>query len=338
MSVFTADGTENQMRWNRSEGPFIEVWYATIGRQDAEGAVWLRYTITSPRRGEAFCELWGFCFAPAPEDCFAGKRRYPIDRLGAPNGRDDGGLVRIGDAWLSERHLEGEVEFQGRSMGWSLDFEPADRCFQHLPELLRRRAQRRVSVVCSPNLDVPFSGTVTLDGRAMELDRAPGQQSHRWGRGHPSSWAWAHCSTFEETPAIFEAVAARTKLGGIPAPTLTFLYLSYKGEELAFNQAPWVFRSKGRYEMPTWAFTGHNDRWRIVGGARATPQRMMQASYEDPDGSMRYCANSEVADLAIEIFKRTDRGWQHVDSLVSMRRAHLEFGRRGPFYEIPLAF
>jgi hypothetical protein len=341
MSVFTIEGTENRMRWDRASEGFMEVWYATVNHTPSGAGVWIRYAITSPRApvGPPYCALWAFCFGADGSKKFAGKQRFSIDQLGSSDGRDDGALVRIGDAWLSESHLEGEVSAEGRSMSWSLDFDPADRCFQHIPAQIRRRAEHKFSTVCSPNLSVPFSGTIKIDGESLELDAEPGCQSHRWGRRHPSSWAWGHCSAFEGADdAVFEGLAARANLGPVPLPTQTLLYLSYQGKDLAFNDLRTSLRAKGRYEMPTWAFTASNDQWKIAGAGRVRLDRMVQVTYEDPDGSSRYCANSEVADLAVSVSRRTPKGWVHDGELTALRKAHLEFGRRLPFDELPISF
>ena len=328
------------MRWDRKLSGFMEVWYATLNHRDTGSGVWLRYTITSPKAslGEPYCELWGFLFDPDGKRSFASKQRYSIDRLGGSNGRDDGALVRIADAWLSESHLEGELIRDGRSLSWSLDLDPSDRCFQHLPAPLRGRVERRVSTVCSPNLSVPFTGVVSIDGNELRVEKELGCQSHRWGRSHSSSWAWAHCSTFDgDQDAVLEGVAARTSFGPVPAPAMTFLFLSFGGEDIAFNELKWAVRAKGHYEMPTWAFTARNDRFKIVGAARGHIDRMVQVAYTDPDGSHRYCANSEIGDLALEIFERQGGGWRHEASLTASGTAHLEFGRREPFPELPIS-
>ena len=339
MSTFTREGTENQMRWDRKRDSFMEVWYATVNHRESGCGVWLRYTLTAPKKevGSPYCELWGFVFDPEGKSSFAGKTRFPIDRLGAPNGRDDGALVRIGDAFLSETHLEGELTNDDSKLGWSLDIVPAPACFQHLPRQLRGRVADRVSTVCSPNLDVPFTGRVEVDGRVLEFNGERGCQSHRWGRAHSQTWAWAHCSGFEEDPeALFEGVAARANLGPAPGPTMTFLYLRHQGRDLEFNDLKWAIRARSRYEMPTWAFTARNDDFKIVGAARARPDKLYQVRYQDPDGSARYCANSEIADLAIELYAREGAGWVHKGSLTSLRGAHLEFGRVEPFSELPI--
>jgi hypothetical protein len=341
VSAFTTDGTENRMRWDRHSTGFMEVWYCTLNHAESGTGIWLRYTLTSPlpHAGEPYCELWGCVFGAGGVPSFAAKTRYPIDRLGAPNGRDDGALVRIGDAWLSENHLEGAISSEGRSLSWSLDFEPADRCFQHLPASIRKRAEKRVSTVCSPNLSVPFTGAVKLDENLLELNGDRGCQSHRWGAGHSHSWAWAHCSSFEEAgDFVFEGVVARASLGPLPVPTTTFLYLSFDGRDIEMTDLRWALRAKSTYEMPMWAFTARNDDWKIAGASRVTPDRLLQLRYDDPDGSQRYCANSEIADLALELYERSGSEWRSRASLTAIRTAHLEFGRRQPWSELPVAF
>jgi Tocopherol cyclase len=339
MSTFSTEGTENRMRWDRRSKSFMEVWYATVNHEPTGMGIWVRYTITAPKDGAPYCELWAFCFDPAGKQSFAGKERFTVDRLGTPMGRDDGALVRIGNAWLSENHLEGEVNFDGRSMTWSFDFEPAAECFQHLPSVVRSRIEKRVSTVCSPNLDVPFTGTVKLDGDLLEFESERGCQSHRWGRKHSLTWTWAHCSGFEQQPdALFEGLAAKTSLGPVPTPTSTFVFLRYDGKNIAFNDLKWALRAKSTYELPTWAFSARTDKWKIAGAARANPEKMFQVTYTDPDGSPRFCANSEIADLAIEIYERSGSAWKPHGSLSSIGNAHLEFGREVPFSEVPVVF
>jgi hypothetical protein len=340
VSAFTSDGTENRMRWDRRSTGFMEVWYATMNHRPSGSGIWLRYTLTSPDAnvGAPYCELWGFVFGGKDVESFAGKERFSIDRLGSTNGRDDGALVRIADAWLSENHLEGELSRDGRTLSWSIDFEPADRCYQHLPARIRKRAEKRVSTVCSPNLSVPFTGAVKVGDELLEIDGELGCQSHRWGSSHSHSWTWGHCSDFrEDGDCVFEGVAARASLGPVPVPTSTFLYLRYDGVDIELNDLKTALRAKSTYEMPMWVFSAQNEQWKIAGAARATPERTLQVRYEDPDGSERYCANSEVADLALEVYKRSGRTWISAGSLTAMQTAHLEFGRREAWSDPPVA-
>lgn len=337
MSSFTNDGTENRMRWDRRRAGFMEVWYATAIHRSSGCGVWLRYTVTAPEAGAPYCELWGFIFDPDRKRNFAAKERFSIDHLGSANGRDDGALVRIGEAWLSETHMDGRLITGDRVLEWSLDLDPSDRCFQHLPSQIRRRAERKVSTVCSPNLSVPFTGSVVVDGETLNFEDELGCQSHRWGHKHSLTWAWAHCSEFDQSPAVLEGVAAKAPIGPL-RPTTTFLFLRYKDLDLEFNELRWALLAKSRYALPTWAFTARTDQWKIVGAARASIDDFVQVSYMDPDGSPRYCANSEIGDLAIEVYRREGNRWIHDGSLTARGRAHIEFGAQQPFAELPVAF
>jgi hypothetical protein len=337
VGTFTYEGTENRMRWDRVSKSFMEAWYATFNHRDSGSGLWIRYTITSPRFGDPYCELWGFWFDPEAKRNFAGKERFSIDRLGSPNGRDDGALVRIGNSFLAENHLEGKLERDRRTFTWSLEFDPAPGCFQHLPPSLRARIEKRVSTVCAPNLAIRASGTVRVDGEVFMFENDHGYQGHRWGRRQPGSWAWIHCSSFDAGEmAVFEGLAVRSSIGPVPVPTMTFLYLMLEGEEIAFNDLKWALRARSSYEMPTWAFTAFNDDYKIAGAGRVSIDRLMQVTYTDPDGSLRYCANSEIADLAVELYKRDGSQWRHAKGLTALRTAHLEFGRREPFVELPI--
>jgi hypothetical protein len=65
---------------------------------------------------------------------------------------------------------------------------------------------------------------------------------------------------------------------------------------------------------------------------------MVQVQYTDPDGSARHCANSEIASMAVEVYARSGSAWRHERSLSALGTAHLEFGRKEPFVELPVAF
>ncbi|MFN2524987.1 MAG: tocopherol cyclase family protein [Actinomycetota bacterium] len=341
MEPYTTSGDENRMRWDGRSPGFMEIWYATLHHRRTGAGAWFRYTITSPRAAShpPFCELWAFYFDPEGKRSFSGKQRFSIDRLGSQPGRDDGALVRIGDAWLTENHLEGLVSFGERTLQWSLDFEPQSSCFQHLPAQIRDRVAGRASTLCSPNLSVPFYGAIELDGETLELEGDPGSQSHRWGRAHARSWAWAHCSVFDDgAAAIFEGLAAVPSLGPLPSPTVTFLYLEYEGESLGFNDLRQALGARSRFELPTWAFTAKNESWKIAGAARVRLDRTVQVRYHDPDGSPRFCANSELGDLAIELYRRDDGVWRHHASLTASGTAAAEFGKRERFLDLELSF
>ncbi len=136
---------------------------------------------------------------------------------------------------------------------------------------------------------------------------------------------------------MFEAVAASSSIGPLPIPSVSFIYLSYGGEDISFGDLRWALRARSTYELPSWAFSARNAKWKVVGAARASVDRFIQARYDDPDGVPHFCANTEVADLALELYGLRSGRWRHVQSLSSLKGAHLEFGRKEPFTELPVS-
>jgi hypothetical protein len=53
-----------------------------------------------------------------------------------------------------------------------------------------RRGGLGETTVQSPNVDVPITGTLTIDGVKVALADARGGQTHLWGTKHAAAWAW----------------------------------------------------------------------------------------------------------------------------------------------------
>ena len=68
----------NLLRWDGGSRGFYEVYFLKFNDAPSQTAVWLRYTLTSPRPevGRPYCELWGIFFdARDPARNFAVKQR-----------------------------------------------------------------------------------------------------------------------------------------------------------------------------------------------------------------------------------------------------------------------
>lgn len=319
------------MVWDRATAPFSEIWYATMTDQATGIGLWFRYTITVSEDRQPYCEVWGFVFDPRENLSWGAKNRWPIDRLG--RARDDGALVRIGESWLSESHMEGTVQRERELLRWSFDWNPAGAAFQHIPTPLRSIADRRGSVVCAPNLSVELSGSIEVRGRHLDIASARGCQAHRWGVVHPMSWAWGHCDVFDEPGVVFEGVVARTRLAGAGLPPVTLLYVRHEGRDFVFNDLRGALRARSRYRAPRWDFSARSRAARLTGVAELSPAQAVQVRYEDPDGSSRYCVNSEIANLTLELSERARNGWSPPRAFVAQGSAHVEFGRVEPWPE-----
>ena len=68
----------------------------------------------------------------------------------------------------------------------------------------------------------------------------------------------------------------------------------------------------------------------MAGRVAADPGLMVRARYLDPDGTPRWCHNSEVASSRLVLFERHSGGFEEVASLSSVGTTHAEWGGRTP--------
>jgi hypothetical protein len=175
-----------------------------------------------------------------------------------------------------------------------------------------------------------MSGSIEVDGRVFELDGEPGGQTHLWGRKQAHAWAWCHATAFEGGRAALEAVTARLERGGRVLPPLTALTLILDGEELRFTRLRDLPLGRGRFGTAFYRFAAAGALVRIEGECSCRPEDMIMTEYQDPDGEPSYCANTEVGDMRVTVFRRAHplARWREAAALVAPRTAHFEVASR----------
>jgi hypothetical protein len=327
--MFAVNDADNRMRWDRATPGRYEVWYLTLSDRAGRAGFWIRYTLEAPLDGPAYAQLWfAFFDAASPAKSFALNRKFPIAELGA---KADPFEIAIGAAKLTHASAKGELAGDGHTARWDLTWLPAAETHRQLPDLVYRTTFADTTLL-TPNLDVPVRGTIVADGRTFTLQGEPGGQTHIWGRKHAHSWAWGHCNAFEgRRGAALEAFTARLKRG-VVLPPVTLLTLYLDGEALRFNRFGDLLRTRGHMATGRYAFSASNATARIEGEFTTTPEDMTLAEYEDPDGERAYCANTEIADLRVKLFRRRlpVGRWQPAGELFAPRTAHFEVAGRTP--------
>lgn len=314
----------NAPRWDGASRGHYEVWYLTLADPRSGRGFWFRYTFDVPTEPSepAVAELWGFAFEPG-RPARGAKRSVPLvwpaDRV-----------MSVGTAVLEEGRARGDVG----PLRWDVRWGPGSTAVWHIPGWLGRSSLPSTRVVC-PTVDARVSGQVEIEGETVQLDGAFGCQTHLWGRQHAARWAWGHCSAFEGPEnVLLEAVYAVPILGrGRAAPVgATLLYVEVEGEAIPCNAFPWVATARSRVESPRWELRGRTRDRYVRAVLEAEIGEMAQVTYDDPDGSKAWCANSEIARCALEVR----------DADGSLRRfesdglAHVEFGAREPDPRVPL--
>src|SRR5206468_9246772 len=103
--------------------------------------------------------------------------------------------LRVANAMLTDRGMEGSLEREGRRYAWDLRWEPHLDAYGHVHPALRA-AKVAKTILFLPHPDVEVTGTIDVNGRTIEIAGARGGQAHLWGAKHASRWAWVHCSDF----------------------------------------------------------------------------------------------------------------------------------------------
>ncbi len=326
-------GTErdNVRRWDGRSTGHYEVWYATFNHRPSQTGYWIRYTLESPVRGggDAYAQLWFARFdARDPTRTFAINRKFPIDLMSAASNPF---AVTIGDACITHAGATGQLVGDGHQVKWDLSWLPSRTTHHQLPRIMYQRGGLGDTTVLTPNLDIPISGRIEVDGEVFELDHEPGGQTHLWGKKHAHAWAWGHCNAFEGRPgAALETLSVTLRKRGYTLPRMTILCLYLDGEAYRFREFHHTLLTGAEFGTGSYRFRARGARVRLEGEFTCRPDDMVVATYEDPDGELSYCANTEVADLRVTVFKRSGLlgRFREYDQLVAPRSGHFEVGSR----------
>ncbi len=317
---------DNLPRWDGQRRGFYEVWFLTWNDPATRDGYWLRYVIESPLPdvGEPYAQVWfARQSASDPAKSFGINRRYPITSL--VTGRDPF-AVAIGPSRLGHDHATGAVSGDGHAVEWDLTWQPGVATLHQLPAVMYRNGGLGETTVQSPNVDVPITGTLVIDGARVALAGARGGQTHLWGVKHAAAWAWGHCNAFDDRPgAALEVLHARLRRRGVNLPPLTVAVLRLPGEDLAFNrfdQALWSGPAElgtGRFKFRAGGLVA-----RLEGELSCAPADLIRAHYHDPDGEERWNHFTAIGDLRLTLSRRVRGRWQVTEQLTAPRRAAFE--------------
>ncbi len=299
-----------------------EVWYLTWNHPGTGQGFWLRHVTES---GHA--ELWLARFDPRdPARTFGVHRRF----AGPPSGGDASPFrLVIGDAELRHDRARGSLAADGHDVHWDLSWAPASSALRLLPDVIYRRAGLADTTVQMPNPRVALHGEMSIDGEQLVFDGAPMGQTHLWGRKHAYAWTWAHCGAFDDDRGdVLELLGVQLQRRGMVLPRMTLLTMKLAGETLRMNQLRHIVRNRSRWELGRVHVDARDATTRVTCDLTCAPEHMIEAPYVDPDGTQLWCANTEIGDARLGVWRRTWRGWREDRVLTARGTAHFEIGRR----------
>lgn len=327
---------DNLQRWRTEQTGVYEVWYTTWNDPKTDQGFWLRFITEVPRPGtggappfgeEPRGELWFARFDPTrPDKTFGIHKRFRNELVSAST---DPFSVIINGCHLGHDQSFGELSGDGHDVRWDLRWEPAARTLHQFPGLLYARGGLAETTVLSPNPRVPLSGSLIVDGEELTFNRAIAGQTHVWGKKHAYSWTWGRCAELAGAPdGLLEILGVRLQRRGIMVPPMTIVSLDLDGERHRFNKFRHIAVNRGSWSTGRASFSARSATVKIEGELTCTPDQMVNAPYLDPDGTEVFCANTEIGDARIIVYKRSGTAWREHRRLEGRRRAHFEIGGR----------
>ncbi|HUC08310.1 MAG TPA: hypothetical protein VMR96_09485 [Solirubrobacterales bacterium] len=320
----------NEPRWLQEQAAgrgCYEAYFVVASDAKAGVGVWLRWAFDVKLDGSVEPSVWGAFFDRAdPSRTFSLRAVHGAAAIGRAG---EAGVLAIGEAKLTDAGCEGEVEGGGHSLRWRLSFadqgSATDDAAQLVtPGFLRPIAALKRSGYYIPRPHLRVSGALEVDGRPVELRDAPGCQAHLHGATRYPAWAWAHCSSFDETRDASLDLLSIEGPGGIWFPLFSF---RYQGRLHRFAELPWIARSTSSRASPSWHVTAEDATLAIDGVIHAPVEQMVEVEYVNPDGRRQFCVNTELAHVELKVRTRSFPGaqWRPEGTLRCVGGAGLEF-------------
>jgi hypothetical protein len=305
----------NRVRWDGGPRPFYEVWYAIFVDRATGDGFWIRYTLLNPLDSalHAGATAWfAYTCRADPARSFAVTRHFGGGAFHVEPGGEE---LRFGDGdgasaagsadaciWTSHG-ISGSIAAGGHQARWELRFDDdGGRGETHLllPQSLRRVSERR-STLTIPRPQAALTGRISVDGRAVDLVRAPGHQAHHYGPERAVAWDWGHCAHFEEDRSAVVEVLAPLLAGGRLKPTFVHLHTAqhvYRCERTAD-----LLRNRSSAGLGWWRFVGHDEGRRIEVEFASDPARVLPFTYHSTAYAPSRCWNTQTAECLVRVLE-----------------------------------
>jgi hypothetical protein len=201
-------------------------------------------------------------------------------------------------------------------VAWDLALEAAEEPLFHLPAAWMYRARLPRTKLLSPAPAARFSGSLTVDGHAIDVDGWRGMAGHNWGAQHAERWIWLHGLTPDGD--WLDAAIGRVKLGPVTTPWVGNGALSVAGDRHPLRRA----KVTEFADRCTFALSGRGVE--VRGTVEAPRERFVGWVYADPDGSEHHAVNCSIADMRLTV----RRGGGAPFELVIPHAAAYELGMR----------
>ncbi|MCM2322181.1 MAG: hypothetical protein NDJ90_02860 [Oligoflexia bacterium] len=302
---------------DKSEGPLHELWNVKVNDPTGQRSLWLGLSVLMSENGfRRVAEAWAVHFhrnASSKEvSKTALKQGYGLTSFVSPvmPASPRQSSIRLGDCELRESLARGSVQSKGQTISWDFTISPRQEArYELIPLPLRRFRLVRGSLATIQG-DAVFSGSFTVNGETFTLREAPGMQRHVCGPAAGHSWVWGHCNAFVNeqgmpTPFLFEGITTRARmLGPLPGPRISSFNFIYQNKTYAFHSIKDTLRIRSWHNLNEWRFQAERGDLLFRGVCRAEHKDFAGLTFEDTNGSLVYCSNSNLAEMIVHVYRR----------------------------------
>jgi hypothetical protein len=273
------------------------------------------------RPQDALGELWAIFFDGETGQHVAVKTEVPLSQCVF---RTSEFFVKAGNARLGRGRLIGTAASRGHAIEWDLRFHGDAKPLLLLPlELYDSEFLRAKGLVGLPM--AVYHGSLTVDGKTIDVADWVGSQNHNWGTQHTDHYAWGQVAGFDTAPESFlEVVTARIRLGADWSPFVTTLVLRHAGREFALSGLDPAVHHTGIFEYFRWSFCSESDAARIEGTISAPREAFVALTYHNPTGGTKHCLNSKIAACELRLTRKQDDTSAQTEVLSTSHRAAFE--------------
>lgn len=313
---------DNTLVWHSGMRPFYEVYYFKITDPNSTWSFWARYTLctASKEHPSGVASVWAI-FTDISGTQIAARQDFDLLTLDIHHSDR---FIQIGDSFLSLAETSGQIESTTGNFKWELMFEDPVHSLRLLPALFYHLPLPKTKFV-EPRLLGHASGTIFVNDRKISLDRAKIHQAHIYGSAYANDWAWANCIDFSNDPsAALEILSARVPLGKKISPALTLACVRFNDTTYRATSPLHLFTNKSRHDFTSWDLHFRSGFRRFHVEITRSPDLIAAVTYHGPNNETRYCYNTNLADVTINIEHFGLRGWQHEATLKATKKCAFE--------------
>jgi hypothetical protein len=270
-----------------------ESFYMRAAHPSEPLGIWIRYTVHKRPGEDPKGSLWFTLFDGNADAPLATKLTVPGPQAGGE------AFIEIDESTFGEGFVKGSAN----DVSWHLTYDGVEPPLLHLPREWMYRAKVPRTKTLSPHPAALFSGTATVAGRVIELDRWPGMVGHNWGAEHAERWVWMHGIGFEGkgTDTWIDAAAGRIKLGPVTSPWIGNGAISIDGQRYALGGLERMRSTKVSEHTDHCDFLLPGDGIEVRGRVGSDRKNFVGWVYADPAGPEHNTINCSIADMELTV-------------------------------------